>query len=70
MGTDDAGAMAEYKITKNGKTLMAIPRIGFWRASLLNHNYHHRGQLSTYLRELGIPLPSIYGPSSYSNPFA
>lgn len=68
--TDDAGAMAEYKITKDGKTLMAIPRIGFWRAILLNHNYHHRGQLSTYLRELGIPLPSIYGPSADSNPFA
>ena len=68
--TDDARAMTEWKLTKEGKTLMAMPRIGFWRAILLNHNYHHRGQLSTYLRELDIPLPSIYGPSADTNPFA
>src|SRR5437762_8757434 len=23
-----------------------MPRIAFWRSTLLNHNYHHRGQLS------------------------
>ena len=68
--TDNAGAMAEYKITKDGQTLMALPRIAFWRAILLNHNYHHRGQLSTYLRTLDVPLPSIYGPSADTNPFA
>jgi uncharacterized damage-inducible protein DinB len=68
--TDDAGAMAEWKLTKDGQTLMAMPRLGFWRAILLNHNYHHRGQLSTYLRELDVKLPSIYGPSADTNPFA
>ncbi len=68
--TDDARAMAEWKLTRDGATLMALPRIGFWRAILLNHNYHHRGQLSTYLRELDVPLPSIYGPSADVHPFA
>ena len=68
--TDDAGVMAEYTITKNGQTLMVAPRIAFWRSILLNHNYHHRGQLSTYLRTLDVPLPSIYGPSADTNPFA
>ncbi len=68
--TDDARAMAEWKLTKDGQTLMAMPRIGFWRAILLNHNYHHRGQLSAYLRELDVALPSIYGPSADTNPFA
>jgi uncharacterized damage-inducible protein DinB len=68
--TDDARAMTEWKLTKDGQTVMAVPRIGFWRAILLNHNYHHRGQLSAYLRELNIPLPSIYGPSADTNPFA
>ena len=28
------------------------------------------GQLSVYLRELGVPVPSIYGPSADENPFA
>ena len=68
--TDDARAMAEWKLTKDGATLMAMPRMGFWRMVLLNHNYHHRGQLSAYLRELDVELPSIYGPSADANPFA
>jgi uncharacterized damage-inducible protein DinB len=34
-----------------------------------HHWYHHRGQLSVYLRELDVPLPSIYGPSADENPF-
>ncbi len=67
--TDDARALAEWKLTKEGKTLMAMPRLGFWRAILLNHTYHHRGQLSTYLRELDVSIPSIYGPSADTNPF-
>jgi uncharacterized damage-inducible protein DinB len=68
--TDDAGAMAEWKLVSGDKTVMAMPRIAFWRAILLNHNYHHRGQLSAYLRELDVELPSIYGPSADANPFA
>ena len=68
--TDDTRALAEWKLVKDGRTLFAAPRMGFWRSVLLNHNYHHRGQLSTYLRELDIPLPSIYGPSADENPFA
>jgi uncharacterized damage-inducible protein DinB len=68
--TDDAVAMSEWKLTKDGKTLMAMPRVGFWRMVLLNHNYHHRGQLAAYLRELDVELPSIYGPSADTDPFA
>jgi uncharacterized damage-inducible protein DinB len=68
--TDDARAMEEWKLTQDGTTLMAVPRAGFWRSILLNHNYHHRGQLSAYLRELDVELPSIYGPSADVNPFA
>ena len=68
--TDDAQAMAEYRITKDGRTIVAMPRIAFWRSILLNHNYHHRGQLSTYLRQLDVPLPSIYGPSADTKPFS
>ena len=66
---DDARAMAEWRLTKDGATLLAMPRAAFWRAILLNHNYHHRGQLSAYLRELDVELPSIYGPSADVNPF-
>jgi uncharacterized damage-inducible protein DinB len=67
---DDARLMSDWSLTKNGKPLMAMPRIGFLRSILMNHIYHHRGQLSVYLRILDVPVPSIYGPSADENPFA
>ena len=66
---DDAKLMAMWSLTKNGKVLMSVPRVGFIRSILMNHMYHHRGQLSVYLRILDVPVPSIYGPSADENPF-
>src|SRR5215475_6153590 len=66
---DDAAATANWTLTKGGAALMSLPRIGFLRAIGMNHLYHHRGQLSVYLRLLDVPLPSIYGPSADENPF-
>ena len=68
--TDDVRAMEEWKLVHDGKTLVAMPRAAFWRSIMLNHYYHHRGQLSAYLRELDVEMPSIYGPSADTNPFA
>jgi uncharacterized damage-inducible protein DinB len=67
---DDARLMSTWTLTKNGKVVMSVPRIGFIRSILMNHNYHHRGQLSVYLRMLDVQVPSIYGPSADENPFA
>lgn len=67
--TPEEKVTAEWRLTRNGETVASMPRINFWRSILLNHNYHHRGQLSTYLRALDVPLPSIYGPSADTNPF-
>lgn len=66
---DDARLNSTWSLTKNGKVLMSVPRIAFLRSILMNHNYHHRGQLSVYLRMLDVPVPSIYGPSADENPF-
>ena len=66
---DDARLMGTWTLTKDGKTIMSVPRIGIVRSILLNHVYHHRGQLSVYLRMLDVPVPSIYGPSADENPF-
>lgn len=52
-----------------GVEALRMPRIAFLRAVLLNHWYHHRGQLSVYLRLLDVPVPSIYGPSADEAPF-
>jgi uncharacterized damage-inducible protein DinB len=67
---DDVRLTSMWSLTKNGKVLMSVPRIGFLRSILMNHVYHHRGQLSVYLRMLDVPVPSIYGPSADENPFA
>lgn len=67
---DDAQLMSPWTLTSNGKVLMSIPKIGFIRSIMMNHIYHHRGQLSVYLRLLNVPVPWIYGPSADENPFA
>ncbi len=46
----------------NGSTI-ELPRARFLRSIMLNHWYHHRGQLGVYLRLLGVSVPSSYGPS-------
>ena len=69
-GFDDQKAMATWKLTRGEKVLMAAPRVAVARSLMFNHWYHHRGQLTVYLRLLDVPVPSIYGPSADENPFA
>ena len=69
-GMDDATIMSTWRMMKGDREIFAVPRISLLRSIMLNHWYHHRGQLSVYLRELDVPIPSIYGPSADENPFA
>ena len=48
----------------NGQEMMAMPRVAVLRSFVLNHHYHHRGQLEVYLRLKDVPLPAIYGPTA------
>ena len=66
---DDPFMMATWHATRNGIEVMAMPRIAMLRALMLNHWYHHRGQLLVYLRMHEVPLPSCYGPTADENPF-
>ena len=68
-GLGDDGLAAGWKATAGDKTIFEMPKSAVVRSVLLNHWYHHRGQLSVYLRLLDIPVPSIYGPSADENPF-
>jgi uncharacterized damage-inducible protein DinB len=67
--TDDETAYAQWRLLRGDAVLMAVPRVVAWRSLMLNHWYHHRGQLTVYLRLLDVPLPSLYGPSADENPF-
>ena len=67
---DDAAMGATWRLMAGGREIMAMPRAALARAIMLNHWYHHRGQLLVYLRLLDLPVPSVYGPSADENPFA
>ena len=69
-GLDDARLMQNWALLMGEKELMSAPRIGVLRSFLFNHWYHHRGQLTVYLRLNDVPVPSTYGPSADENPFA
>jgi uncharacterized damage-inducible protein DinB len=66
----DGGLTKSWKATMGEQTLFEMPKAVLIRSIALNHWYHHRGQLSVYLRLLDVPVPSIYGPSADENPFA
>jgi len=67
---DDAALARTWRVMDGDKEVMALPVGALLRSIMLNHWYHHRGQLSVYLRQVGVPVPSIYGPSADENPFA
>ena len=67
---DDGALQATWRLMRGDREVFAVPRVAFLRSIMLNHWYHHRGQLSVYLRELDVAIPSIYGPSADENPFA
>ena len=67
----DDGALAKtWRAVDGDREVMALPVGAVLRSIMLNHWYHHRGQLSVYLRQVGALVPSIYGPSADENPFA
>jgi uncharacterized damage-inducible protein DinB len=68
-GLSESGAMGNWRLTAKGNEIFTIPRVAMLRSIMLNHWYHHRGQLSVYLRLLDVPVPVIYGRSADENPF-
>ncbi|HKW87399.1 MAG TPA: DinB family protein [Candidatus Acidoferrales bacterium] len=63
-------ASGSWRLVFKGKEIFRKPRHAVLRTNLLNHLYHHRGQLSVYLRLLEVPVPVVYGPTADENPFA
>ncbi len=59
-----------WRLYRGEEEMMAMPRAMAIRGFLFNHLYHHRGQLSAYLRFAGEPVPPVYGPTADFDPFA
>jgi len=64
---DDALAQS-WTLRFHGHPVAAGLRRDMLRTLLMSHLVHHRAQLAGYYRALGIPVPSIYGPSADEQP--
>jgi uncharacterized damage-inducible protein DinB len=67
---DDEAAETPWRLSAGEREIFTLPRVDVLRTMMLNHLYHHRGQLAVYLRLLDVPVPVIYGRSADENPFA
>ena len=56
--------MENWSMVNGDQEIMPpMPRIQVARAFLMNHLYHHRGEVVAFLRANGKPVPGMYGPS-------
>lgn len=62
--SDDHLLSTTWRLMMNGQKLSEETRYEAVRGGALNHLYHHRAQLTTYLRLNEKPVPSLYGPSA------
>ena len=60
----DADIVKGWKLLAGGQEIFTLPRVACIRGMCLNHLIHHRGQLTMYYRQLGVPVPGLYGPSA------
>ena len=60
----DSDLEQTWKASKKGAPDFSLPRYDAYRDMALNHMIHHRAQLGVYLRLLGRPVPSAFGPSA------
>lgn len=60
----DAVLNEKYTVRRGEQIMFELPRKVLVRNFAINHQLHHRGQLSVYLRLLDLPVPGMYGPSA------
>jgi uncharacterized damage-inducible protein DinB len=60
----DETLMTPWTFRNGEQVIFTLPRVAAIRNMGLNHHYHHRGQMSVYLRLANVPVPGMYGPSA------
>lgn len=60
----DENMMKDWKMTMGSDepVFPVMPRAVVARGFLMNHLYHHRGEMIVYLRSTGNKVPGLYGP--------
>lgn len=66
---DDATLGEPWRMMHGERELFTTTKGDVLRSVLLNHSYHHRGQLTVYLRLTDVPVPAVYGISADESPF-
>lgn len=61
---DDSSLSDDWTLKNGEQVFFTMPKAQVLRGFVLNHNVHHRGQMSVYLRLNDVPVPAIYGPSA------
>lgn len=59
---------APWTLRHGPRVLLTVTRLDAVRRLTLHHLIHHRGQLTVYLRLLGVPVPALYGPTADEQP--
>jgi len=59
----DADFDKMWTLRNGAHVIFSMPKKAVIRSMAYSHYYHHRGQLSVYLRLLDIHVPGMYGPS-------
>lgn len=60
----DEDLAAQWTFRRGDHVISQSTRYEAVRFMMGNHQVHHRGQLSVYLRLLDVPIPGMYGPSA------
>lgn len=68
-GLDEETCAGTFTARAGERVIFALPRLMVLRNLMFNHLYHHRGQMTVYLRLLDVPVPATYGRSADENPF-
>ena len=62
--TSDDTFAETWTASRKGQGVFTGSRYTAYRNMALNHMMHHRAQLGVYLRLLGVPVPSTFGPTA------
>ena len=60
----DENLNSMWTMRRGEHVMFQLPKKVALRSLAYNHAYHHRGQVSVYLRLLNVPVPGMYGPSA------
>lgn len=61
---DDAAFEATWRLRMGEHVIAAGAKREMLRHLFLSHLIHHRGQMTVYLRLVGVPVPPVYGPTA------